>query len=417
MNLRRLCFLALAALVLSAPQLRAQENLGIVAIVNADPITALDLNSRMRIAIVSSRLPDTIETKQRLAPQVLRALIDDQIKKQEAATRGIQVPPRAVEERMSALAQENNMGLQQFEAMLRQNGIPPESLADQIRTELAWVAVIRRRFQSTVVITPEDIADARNRIIESRGAPEYRVSEIFLAADDSTQLGTAQEAAQRLMEELEKGASFSSVARQFSQAPTAARGGDLGWIQENDLPPDLRPALLGLEPGKVAGPLQSEGGYYILQLRDRRENAGGAASGTVDMKRILLPLEAGATPSQVADATDSARSLRQNVTSCADAADAGASIDATTRDLTGLDITALPPATQAIAISQPVGQASEPVRIESGIAVYVVCARNISNAGPTDEELRDQIMSERLELLARGYLRDLRRNAFVDIRG
>ena len=202
-----------------------------------------------------------------------------------------------------------------------------------------------------------------------------------------------------------------------TQAPTAARGGDLGWIQENDLPPDLRPALLGLEPGKVAGPLQSEGGYYILQLRDRRENAGGAASGTVDMKRILLPLEAGATPSQVADATDSARSLRQNVTSCADAADAGASIDAATRDLTGLDITALPPATQAIAISQPVGQASEPVRIESGIAVYVVCARNISNAGPTDEELRDQIMSERLELLARGYLRDLRRNAFVDIRG
>ena len=111
------------------------------------------------------------------------------------------------------------------------------------------------------------------------------MSEIFLAAEGAQQSGSAQDAAKRLMEELKKGASFAAVARQFSQAPTAARGGDLGWVQADDLAPELRSTVEGLEQGQVTGPIQSEGGYYIVLLRDRRENSGGGASGTVDMKQ------------------------------------------------------------------------------------------------------------------------------------
>ena len=82
-----------------------------------------------------------------------------------------------------------------------------------------------------------------------------------------------------------------------------------------------------------------------------------------------------------------------------------------------MDVTALPGNLQSIAVGQPIGQASEPIRNEDGIAAYVVCARNLSTSGPTDEEIRDQLTRERLDLMARGYLRDLRRTSFVDIRG
>jgi peptidyl-prolyl cis-trans isomerase SurA len=417
MSLSRIFALAVAAIVLFAPPAPAQDSLRIIAVVNEGAITQMDLASRMRIAIVASRLEDTPEVRQRLAPQVLRALIDDQIRIQEADRQGINIPERAVNDRVDSLASENKMDRAQFEQMLAKNGIPLESLKNQIRSELAWGTVVRRRFQPGIVITDEDIAEARTRIIESQGEPEYLLGEIFLAADEATDSGEAESAARRLIEELKKGAQFSAVARQFSQAATAPRGGDLGWVKAGDLSPEIAAAVQQLEKGQVVGPIRSDGGFHILLLRDRRESAGTGATGTVDMKRIELRLEPGATPAQVADATGSLRSVGEQITSCSSAAEAGARIDATTGDLTGMDVTTLPGNLQSIAVGQPIGQASEPIRIEDGIASYVVCARNLSTSGPTDEEIRDQLTRERLDLMARGYLRDLRRTSFVDIRG
>lgn len=417
MSLRRLFILALAAALLFIPSAHAQESMRIIAVVNESAITSLELATRLRIAIVASRLEDTPEVRQRLAPQVLRALIDERIREQEAARQGINIPESAVDDKIDQLAAENKMERAQFEQMLAKNGIPVESLKDQIRTEIAWVSVVRRRFQSNIVISQEDIAAARNRIIESQGEAEYLLSEIFLPADDASQSSSAAEAAQRLLEELNEGANFGAVARQFSQSATAARGGDLGWVQLSDIAPELRDAVQTLESGKVTGPIESEGGYHILLLRDRRENSGSGASGTVDMKQLLLQLQEGATPSQVADATDSARSLRENIASCEEAAEAGGSVDAIAGDLTGVNIATLPSNLQSVAISLPIGRASEPIRIADGIAVYVVCARNISESGPSDQDLREQLLRERLDMLSRGFLRDLRRTSFVDIRG
>jgi len=417
MSFTRLFALAFAAGLVVAPPAPAQDTVGIVAIVNDGAITQIDLATRMRIAIVASRLQDTPEVRQRLAPQVLRALIDEQIRVQEADRQGIKIPERAINDRIDALAEENKMSREQFDQMLAQNGIPLESLKSQIRSELAWSTVVRRKFQSDIVITAEDIAEARTRIIESQGEPEYLMAEIFLSADDAADSSEAEAAARRLMEELKKGAQFSAVARQFSQSPTAPRGGDLGWVQRGDLSPELAAAAQQLNKGQVAGPIRSDGGYHILLLRDLRESVGTVATGTVDMKQIELQLQTGATPAQVADATESLRSLREQVTSCDDAAEAGAGIDALTGDLTGMDVTALPGNLQSIAVGQPIGQASEPIRNEDGIAAYVVCARNLSTSGPSDEEIRDQLTRERLDLMQRGFLRDLRRTSFVDIRG
>ncbi len=417
MSFHRLFALAFAASLFVAAPAPAQDTVGIVAIVNDGALTQIDLATRMRLAIVASRLQDTPEVRQRLAPQVLRALIDEQIRVQEADRQGVNIPERAVNDRVDALAQENNMSRDQFEQMLAQNGIPLQSLKSQIKSELAWSTVVRRKFQSGIIITAEDIAEARTRIIESQGEEEYLLAEIFLSADDAADSSQTEAAARRLIEELKKGAQFSAVARQFSQSATAPRGGDLGWVQRSDLSPELAGAVQQLNRGQVAGPIRSDGGFHILLLRDLRESAGSVATGTVDMKQIELQLQDGATPAQVADATESLRSLRQQIASCNDAAEAGAGIDAVTGDLTGMDVTSLPGNLQTIAVGQPIGQASEPIRNEGGIAAYVVCARNLSTSGPTDQEIRDQLMRERLDLMQRGFLRDLRRTSFVDIRG
>jgi len=272
--LRKLLFPAV--LLLAALALRpagAQDTLRIVALVNDDVITAIDLAVRTQMIIASSGVPDTPEARQRLRPQVLRALIDDRLRQQAADKEGVSVPQDRIDERMSQLAQNNNMSLDQFREALKHNQIDPNWLEDQIRTEIAWGLLVNRKFRSNIVITDADVDAAERRLREDAGKTEYRLAEIFLSVDDPNDTETVRESAQRLIEQLKKGVDFREIARQFSQSSTASNGGLLGWVAPGDLPPEIASAVQGLQPDTVSDPIRSEGGFHILKLLDQRQVA------------------------------------------------------------------------------------------------------------------------------------------------
>src|SRR5262249_1302924 len=131
----------------------AQDTLRIVALVNDDVITAIDLAVRTEIVLAQSGVQDTPEVRQRLRPQVLRALIDDRLGQQAADKENITVPQDAIDSRMGQLAKNNNMSLDQFREALRHNNLDPNWLEDQMRTEVAWGILINRKFRSSIVIT------------------------------------------------------------------------------------------------------------------------------------------------------------------------------------------------------------------------------------------------------------------------
>jgi peptidyl-prolyl cis-trans isomerase SurA len=271
----RKLFLA-AVLLLTALALRpaaAQDTLRIVALVNDDAITAIDLDVRTEMIIASSGLPNTPEARQRLRPQVLRALIDDRLRQQAADKEGVSVPQDRIDERMSQLAQNNNMSLDQFREALKHNNLDPNWLEDQIRTEIAWGILVNRKFRSGIVITDADIDAAERRLREDAGKTEYRLAEIFLSVDDPNETDTVRESAQRLVDQLKQGVDFGEIARQFSQSATASNGGVLGWVAPGDLPPEIGSAVQTLQSDTIAGPIRSEGGFHILKLLDRRQVA------------------------------------------------------------------------------------------------------------------------------------------------
>jgi len=269
-----------AVLLLTAIALRpaaAQDTLRIIALVNDDVITAFDLGVRTEMVIARSGVQDTPETRQRLRPQVLRALIDDRLRQQAADKEGVAVPQDRIDERMSQLAQNNDMSLDQFREALRHNNLDPNWLEDQIRTEIAWGMLVNRKFRSSIIITDADIDAAERRLREDAGKTEYRLAEIFLSVDDPNDTETVRESADRLIEQLKKGVDFGEIARQFSQAATASKGGLLGWVAPGDLPPEIASAVPTLQPDTIAGPIRSEGGFHILKLLDQRrvaENGG-----------------------------------------------------------------------------------------------------------------------------------------------
>jgi peptidyl-prolyl cis-trans isomerase SurA len=287
--LRKLLFPAV--LLLAALALRpagAQDTLRIVALVNDDVITAIDLAVRTQMIIASSGVPDTPEARQRLRPQVLRALIDDRLRQQAADKEGVSVPQDRIDERMSQLAQNNNMSLDQFREALKHNQIDPNWLEDQIRTEIAWGLLVNRKFRSNIVITDADVDVAERRLREDAGKTEYRLAEIFLSVDDPNDTETVRESAQRLIEQLKKGVDFREIARQFSQSSTASNGGLLGWVAPGDLPPEIASAAQGLQPDTVSDPIRSEGGFHILKLLDQRQVAENGGQSRAEISTRIM---------------------------------------------------------------------------------------------------------------------------------
>ena len=408
--------IALVSILAGSAQLSpgaAQNTLRAAAVVNDEIISMFDLAMRTRLAILASGLSDSPEVRSRLQRQVLRSLIDERLQLQEAERLEITVDKNQTESAISMLAQQNNMSREEFLALLRNNDILPKALLDQIRGELTWRNVVQRRLRPTVDVGDEEIDEVIARMRSSQGRMQLRVSEILLGVDSVLQDDDVRRAAERLVEQLRRGANFEALARQFSQSATASVGGDLGWIEEGQLPDELGEALGRMRPGDLAGPIPTFGGFYVLLLRDQRRVSLGNA--TVNLKQLLFALPPDAAADQLQQARDKAAEVQPLIAGCE-------SFDAIARDhgspgsgdLGTLKLSELPEDLRRVIEPLPVGQASAPMRVGAGISLLLVCSRE--DDGIDRERIRTSLIGQRLDMLARRYLRDLRRAATVDIR-
>lgn len=395
----------------------AQEVQRIAAVVNEEVISVYDVQQRMRILIASSGLPDTPETQRRIGPQVLRGLIDEALQKQEAERLNIRVTDKDMEDAVARVEQSNNIPRGGFEAFLQRQGISPQSALEQIRTNIAWQKLLSRTIVPTIEIGEDKIDDVVRRIEDSRGVTEYRVGEILLPVDNPADAPDIRSLAERLVQQIRDGADFRAVAQQFSKSATAAIGGDIGWILPGELEPALDRAITGLAVGQVSDPLEVADGIAIVRLSDQRTNTPpDEGERTVQLRQLLLLVDEDA-PEDVADQQlQKAREIAASVNGCpafaAAAEEAGTPQPDNPAQFMLNDLNAQ---LRSIASTIEVGTASEPIRQPSGIQVLMVCERQ-ENAGADRDEIRETLLRERVGMLSRRYLRDLRRAAFVDLR-
>lgn len=270
---------ALVALgpALAAPSLAHAQTLErVAAVVNDDAVTLSALGARMQMAIASSGLPNDDETRRRLGPQILRQLIDERLKIQEAKRLGFEATDEDLERALQDIAKQNGVPPQELRAVLARMGIPFGTLVDKMRADIAWSKLVRAQLRPQVAVGEEEVDEVLARLETAVGQPEYLVAEIFVGVDRPEDDAQARELANRLAAEMTSGrASFSAVARQFSQSASAASGGDLGWVRASDLPEELGAAIQAMQPGQATTPLRGVDGYYLLLLRDRRQIAAG----------------------------------------------------------------------------------------------------------------------------------------------
>jgi peptidyl-prolyl cis-trans isomerase SurA len=425
-GLRRLALnligaVACAAALLASPVAWAQDELKIAAVVNDDVITQLDVYMRLRLAMLSAHLQDTPDTRQRLLPQVMRTLIDDHLKLQEAKSEGVTVGDGDVNNRIDNLAKRNGLSRADFESMLASNGVLVTALADQMRADVSWNRLVQRKLRPTIRITDEEINEAEARDKAALGKLEYHLSQIFLAVDAPKDLPAVQQSAQRLLEQLQTGADFASLASQFSQDTSAALGGDIGWVRADEVDPAIARELAqagqgDAAKGKLLGPIQATGGIVVDRIEDVRQvNLSSVAPGSVHMVQLIWPLPPNAADKEIEAAQQQADSLAGTPNTCQDFQRLAPS-GATFRDFGRIALDDMPPEIRQIATNQAIGTPTKGIRGDGGIAVFVVCDRGDSSGQISRVAIADRLAQDRLETLARGYLSDLRRAAYIDIR-
>ena len=413
---------AAALAVTAPPQAAAPQGMRIVAIVNGDVITNADVSSRARLFALSTGLPVTPDVLDRLRQQITRQLIDERLRMQEVLRRKIVIQDKQIANSIHDIEQRNGMSAGALRQKLSADGVSQITLIDQIRTQLGWTQVLREQLGGKVTITEAEVKDQQRLLAQQVGKPEYRVGEIFIPVDDPANSADAQRFAETVITELRAGAPFPVVAAQFSQNQTALQGGALGWVQPNQLDPEVARLVAQMPPGAVSNPVKVPGGLSIVTLQAKRE-IGREVGTAVSLRQVFLPFTSALNPQapteQQKQVLDKARSISASVHSC-DQMEQIAKANNQQRPVDPGEVrldTVNPPAFRQVLATLPYDRASQPVVANDGIAVIIVCSREEKNlAQATDEEVKAQLLNERVELLSRQMLANLRRHANIELR-
>jgi peptidyl-prolyl cis-trans isomerase SurA len=389
------------------------------AIVNGDVITETDVDQRMALIVAANGGQISAEEKQLLRQQVLRNLVDETLEIQEAASKDIKLEQREIDAYYARWAESFHQTPVQFSAYLRTIGSSDASIKRQIRGEMAWRRVQQQKIDPFINVSNEEVNAVIARLNASRGAQEYHVGEIFLSAtpENAAQVRANME---RILQQLHNGASFAAYARQFSEASTAAVGGDLGWVRAEQLPEALSAALPQIPVGQVSNPIAIPGGFSLIAIQDTRKVlVADARDAVLSLKQVSVAFPPGTTRAQAEPKIQQLTELGRTMGGCGRAEETAATIGAEVVSRDDMKARDLPPQLQEVLLNLGVGQATAPFgTIEEGVRFLVLCGRDDPQAasGPSYDQIYTQIVDERINRRAQRYLRDLRRDAVVDYR-
>lgn len=419
---RRLLYGAVAALALLlavAPRhdhaAQGQEVMRIAAVVNDQVISIYDLAARIEVVIASSGLTDSPALRRQLAPQVLRALVNELLQRQEAERLEITISDEEMDRAIAQVERQNKLQPGDLEKFIQARRLDRKSVLDQISAEIFWTKVIRRRMGGTISVGEDEIDEALARLEANKGRPEYRVAEIFLAVDAPEREAEVRRTADNLVTQLRAGARFAAIAQQFSQSATSAVGGDIGWLVAGQLLKEIDQALIKLEPGQISDAIRTFEGFYVVTLLDRRTALTANPLDTlVHLAQIVVTPGAG----EPREPFEQLNALRREVEGCPALLNRAKEIASPlSGDLGTVRLGDLPTDIRDAVKDLTAGQTSQPLSFEQGVRTFMVCDRTEAEVALPDRSLiRQDIGSRRMELLARRYLRDLRRSSFVDFR-
>ncbi|WP_299905404.1 peptidylprolyl isomerase [uncultured Paracoccus sp.] len=407
--------LTLAAVLMAANPVIAQNPFEPVVYVNDSAVTRFEVDQRIRFMQLLNAPGATPEEAE-------KALIEDRLRMQTAKKLGITVSPEALDAGLSEFAGRANLDTFAFTQALGQAGVESQTFRDFVEAGVAWRDVIRQQILPSVQVRDAEIDQALKREIETPIINRVLFSELIIPAPPGREEAVMAQARQ-IAASVTTEAEFASAARRLSATASAPNGGRLDWMPVDNLPPTLRPILLGLRPGQITQPLSIPGAVVLFFLRDSQGNLRpGASEQVLDYAVLRLPsaqdaanIVARVDTCADLEAQGRGQTLRQSASQGAiDPLVAGqlASLDAdetATINLGGaVDVVMLCSRQPALLAN---AQTDVPVTAEApdGVEAAVPDA----NALPDRQMVRESLLNQKVNAMATAYLAELYADAVI----
>lgn len=235
------------------------ESLKIAAVVNDEIISTRDLQNRVNLFLMTTRIPLNPQTKNMIFSRVLNNAIEEKIKLQAAEKEGIKISPQELADSVQQFEKNNQINTGELKKILAQNKVDMDAFENQMKADMAWVRLVRRKMYSDAQVTQKELEKAMADAKTDLSTPKYFVSEIYIRKKDARDLSV-------LVNNLRQDPRFELYAMQFSQSPTAANGGRLGWLNKGKLPEEIEKKLDKMHEGEISDPILYGEGYYIVRL-------------------------------------------------------------------------------------------------------------------------------------------------------
>ena len=396
----------------------------VVAVVNSEVVTRLDLDEQVKVALKQLKRQGTpLPAADVLERQLLERLITVTLLVQSARETGLRVDDTQLQLSMERIAQENKVAPEAFRKMLEADGIDFSRFREELRNEILISRLREREVDSKILITDAEI-DNYLKTQQSREGKddEYSLSHILILVPEQAspeQIKAKLIIAEKAHEQIKAGADFRQISAGVSDAPNALDGGPLGWRSAARLPQIFVESALSMKVGEASTVLRSANGFHIIKLLDKRGNESPVIISQTRARHILIRL------SEVVSETEA----KQRLTNIKERIDNGASFIELARlqsedasasrggDLGWLNPGDTVPEFERAMMALEPGQVSDPVQSPFGWHLIQVVERRSEDMSKERQRVlaRQAIRSRKADEAYQEWVRQQRDRTYVEL--
>ena len=410
-------------LIYNVKELLAQNNseannlLSIVAIVNDEPITMMDLDARIRLIIISSNLPNNLETRKNLSGQVLQSLISERLQHQEAKKLGIRVTNQEVENNIKFIEKQNNMPENQLIETLFKNGVPKSALPIRLKSNLIEQKLLQNIIKPKVVINNNEVNNEYNNLLANNGKMEYKFSEISFNFTNLSKKEDIILIAKQIRKKIIEEKNFDVIGKRIQENGTGVYKNN-NWKLTNKINKDIYLQINTMEKDEISELVLTNTGVSIIKIDGKREFKIPELSQTVSDIAFIstdLPINKNKIDLFIEDI----KNKTKNIKSCDEMTELSKIYGNKRGKYLGkILLKNLPKYFIEELKNLNVNQPSKPIVAEDGIYVTMICNYDkvLNQEYALKEMIKDNIRKRSTTILKQRYLLDLNRKALIDVR-
>jgi peptidyl-prolyl cis-trans isomerase SurA len=390
-----------------------------IAVVNDVPITQYDINQRVNfLSALAGKSPDAKELPA-LKKNLISVLINERLQQQELARWGIEAKESDTAFYRESFLKQNNLNEEKFGKNAVKFGVSADTINSIFNTQSAWNRYILNQFSGRATITDDEVNRILQRTINGINT-EINLKEILIAVDSPSQQQAQTKKAQKVVELLQSGTSFESLAATYSDAPSKSAQGNVGWVGLGEIDPMLARNLQGIAYDKVIGPIQTKRGYMFAMVTESRESKSIDSPQTVNLK--VAQFNKSNSDLQNANAAQKAQEFSELSSTCDNFTDKAKDIADDVQSLNWKNSSSLEPKVASSVAILETNDKTPVIENEAAYNVYIVCGKKINDDlsqryPELATRIKNQLFEQRIAQITRQQITDMRYKAVVKIYG